>query len=114
MEDSKAFFTLTTIGTFAGASAAVALLGNTFRVLTGINKAWPPFVLSLVVSAVAAYELKAFGDIVTGSFLVVLNACLLFSSALGMQETALGFQPAAGGAKPQGRGNVRFWSGWFR
>lgn len=113
-ETPRTFFTLATIGTFAGASAAVALLGNTFRALTGINAAWPPFLCSLVVSWVVAYELKALDDLVIGGFLVLLNACLLFWSALGMQETALRLKPTAGGPRPQGRGNVKFWSGWFR
>jgi hypothetical protein len=110
----KTFFTLATMGTFAGASAAVALLGNTFRVLTGANGAWPPFVFALLVSGIAAHQLKAFDDLVSGLFLVVLNACLLFWSALGMQETALRLKPSAGESRPQGRGNVKFWSGWFR
>jgi hypothetical protein len=113
-EAPKTFFTLATLGTFAGASAAVALLGNTFRALTGINAAWPPFLCALVVSAFAAHQLKALDDLVTGGFLVVLNACILFWSALGMQETALSLKPTVGGARPQGRGNVNFWSGWFR
>jgi hypothetical protein len=113
-EMPKTFFTLATIGTFAGASAAVAVLGNTFRALSGINAAWPPFVCALLVSGVAAYELKALDNLVTGAFLVVLNACLLFCSALGMQEAALGLEPKAGGARPQGRGKVKFLSGWLR
>lgn len=113
-ETPKTLFTLAGISTFAGASTAVALLGNTFRALTGINAAWPPFVCSLVVSGFVGYELKALDNLVTGGFLVLLNACLLFWSALGMQETALRLKPTAGGARPQGRGKVGFWSGWFR
>jgi len=113
-ETSKTLFSLANIGTFAGASAAVTVLGNTFRALTGINAAWPPFVCALLVSFVGAYTLKALDDPVIGGFLVLLNACLLFCSALGIQETALRIKPTPGTVRPQGLGKVRFWSGWFR
>ena len=106
-------FDIKAIGTYAGASLAVVMLTNTFRKLTGINAAWPAFVCSLVVSGIGAYAADSLKDII-GVFVAVLNACLLFCSALGIQETALQAKPQGGGARPQGRGKVDFLSPWFR
>jgi hypothetical protein len=110
----SSLFDIKAIGTYAGASLAVVILTNTFRTLTGINAAWPAFVFSLVVSGIGAYAANSLDNGVVGIFIVVLNACLLFCSALGMQETALQAKPQAGGARPQGRGKVGFLSAWFR
>ncbi len=113
IDNTGSLFTVSSLGTFAGASAAVAVLGNTFRKLTGINRAWPPFVCAVLVSGFVAYESKAFDNQVQGAMIVLLNSCLLFLTALGMQEAAISLQPTPGGPKPFGKGPTKFWSHWL-
>jgi len=106
-------FTLQSFGTLAGAAGAVTILTNTFRRLCGVNALYAPFAFSLLISAVGAYAAGK-TDSVVGWVVVILNACLLFCAASGIQEAAVtGAQPA-GSAKSQGRERLPWLSSWFR
>lgn len=105
-------YTLQSFGTLAGAAGAVTVLTNTARRLLGVNSLYVPFGFSLLISAVGAYVAGTTGAV--GWVVVVLNACLLFCTASGIQETAAkGVQPA-GDAKPHGRQRLPWLASWFR
>ncbi len=110
MNKIENFFTLTSIVSFGGASLALVVMTNTLRKLTGWNSPWIPFLGSLIIVVVAAYQLGTLKNVLDG-FVVLLNACLLFCNALGINE---GIAPSgrAGGALPQGRKAIRFFSSW--
>jgi uncharacterized membrane protein len=80
-------FTAQSLGTFAGASSAVMILTNVFARLVGRA---PPAVIALAIAMLVAF-LGAYGlgqlTGVVDIWLAVLNGCLLFSSAVGIQET---------------------------
>ena len=108
-------FTAGSIGTFAGASAAVWVLTNVFRVLLKRDSVLFGFVVSLVISFVGAYAAQALSGLVQ-IFLVFLNGCLLFLTAAGVQGFANGAvqgQPADR-TKLQGRKDVKFLTPWFK
>jgi len=114
-ESTQSFFTLASFGTFAGASTIVMVLSNTVRKLLKIDSPWPAFIASLLAASVGAYSAGAWKT-PTAILLIVLNACLLFCSALGIQQTAIGLttNPATGGVtKRRGRAPVRWLSPWF-
>lgn len=104
-------YTIAALATFTGSSGAVLVLYNTFRVLLRRESVWAGFIISLVVSFIVAYGTGALAgdDVVIRLFLAFLNACLLFTSALGAQELLANQQPAMkAAASPQ------FWSSWLR
>lgn len=105
-------FTLQSFGTLAGAAGAVTVLTNTFRRLVGINSLYVPFGFSLLVSAVGAYVAQTTSGV--GWVVMVLNACLLFCTASGIQEAAIKGAEPAGLAKTQGRQRLPWLSSWFR
>jgi hypothetical protein len=111
----QSLFTFASIATFGGASAAVAVIANTYRRFRKSDSSIPAFVASLAVSFVGAYTAKSWLGI-GESFLIVLNACLLFCSAAGMNEVALtaAQAPPPGGVQPHGLQPVPWLSSWFR
>jgi hypothetical protein len=113
-ETINSFFTIQSVGTLAGASAAVVFVSNTYRILTKSNSVVPPFIISIIVSFVGAYESGAWFGI-TEMFLVILNGCLLFCSALGVQETTVNLanRPPPGTVQAQGKQSIKWFSSWF-
>lgn len=85
-------YTIAILGTYAGSSGAVLILYNTFRTLLKKESLWVAFLISLVVSFVVAISTNALTNIAE-YFLAFLNACLLFSSATGVQEIIAQPQP---------------------
>lgn len=82
------FFTPESLGTFAGASAAVFAIANAISYVVGRDWKVLPFLVSLGVSfalAAGGHALKGVDD-----WLVAFaNGCLLFCTAVGIQITAL-------------------------
>jgi hypothetical protein len=124
-EAAKSFFTAASLLTFGGASVAVLAASNTWQRLTGRSPALAGFVASVMLAfggAASLQQLSGFYDCVIAFF----NACLLFSTASGMQEGAVVPKPpkgASGEKQVEGLGkqhgaNVgppRKWrSSWFR
>lgn len=116
MSDSiQSFFTYQSFGTVAGASFAVVILTNTYRTLAKSDSPIPAFVASLLIAFFGAYQAgnwKGLGE----AFLILLNACLLFCTALGIQEVAVGTRnrPPPGAVKAHGRVAVSWLSHWFK
>ena len=113
-ESINNFFTMQSIGTLAGASASVVIISNSYRMLTKSNSVKPPFIISIIVSFIGAYEANSWMG-VTEIFFIFLNGCLLFCTALGAQETTVGIanRPAPGTVTAQGRKPVKWLSSWF-
>jgi hypothetical protein len=108
------FFTGQSLGTFAGASGAVVVVGNTLRRVSGRELLWLILLISLLFSYLAAditghpHSLADFG-------LVALNGCLLFCTALGINETVVSAKQeaaAAGKPKAQGGRTIRWFDTW--
>lgn len=103
-KDPQSFFTLQSIGTFATASTAVLVITNTFRRLApGIKVLWVAAVSSLLLSTTSAFIANTFDhptgrSIALGCFLILLNGCLLFSTAAGLNEGVAAPGKGGGGA----------------
>lgn len=111
-------FTFQSFGTIAGASAAVIAVSNTFRVLFRTDSPIPAFLASGIVAFLGAYIAEAFSNPAEWA-LIFLNACLLFCSALGMQETIVNVseRKQVGTIKAHGKPQekrVKWLSSWFR
>jgi hypothetical protein len=112
---STDFFTSQSLGTFAGASTATVVVSNTLRKLLRRNWILIPFLVALALSCVAAAVTKAFGsalDVVV----VLINGCLLFCTALGLEETIVDVTTPreTGAPKAQAAGPVPWLSSWIR
>ncbi len=110
------FFTLDSFGTVAGSAAAILIVTNTIRKVTGFTTPLIPFVISVVIGFVGA---GALADKLHGPaewLIAFLNSCLLFCTATGGQEVAAaGGQPQPpGGITRQSGKPVRFLSSWLR
>ena len=108
------FFTAGSIATFAGATGAVWVLTNVFRVLLKRDSILFGFIVSLMISFVGAYAAHTLTSLVQ-VFLIFLNGCLLFLTAAGVQ----GFANEAGKrsvdrTKLHGRRDVGFLTPWFK
>jgi hypothetical protein len=87
---------------------------NTYRRLRGSESPWVAFVAALIISFAGAYQANAWRGLVE-VLLIVLNACLLFCTALGINETAAASvtsRPLAG-VSPLGLRKVAWLSSWF-
>lgn len=109
------FFTLASIATFTGATGAVWVFGNTFRVLFKRDSKIIAFIISLMVAYVGAY-LGGTLNSVAAFFLVLLNGCLLFLTAAGVQGFASEAATPQETHKPKlhGKENIRFFTPWFK
>lgn len=94
------FITTTSILTFGGASVVVWLFSATIRRLLRLGTLWVPFLVSLIVAGVVAWQTEALSSPL--EWLVALaNCCLLFCTATGLNETAEGL------VRPQPAGETR-------
>ena len=80
------FFTAESLVTFGGATLAIVVVTNTFRKLTKRDWLAVPFIVALVLAMVVAGAQNALGELI-GWVVAFLNGCLLFCTALGLQET---------------------------
>ena len=110
----QSFYTLQSLATVGGASAAVIIISNTYRKLSKSDSVIPPFVISLIISFVGAFEANAWLG-VTEAFLILLNSCMLYCSALGVQETVVSVvnRPPPGTISEQGKEPVKWLSSWI-
>lgn len=117
-DTSAALFTYQSFGTLAGSSLAVVVVTNTYRKLFRSESAWPAFIAALAISFAGAYVANKWLD-VPDALLILLNSCLLFCSALGIQDVVVTgndrARAAAPSVKPQGRPKSVNWiSSWFK
>lgn len=108
------FFDLKSIGSFAGASLAVLIVGNTIRMLFKWDSPWPAFLASVLLAILVASQLNKLATPVDW-LVIFLNSCLLFCNASGVQEIGrfVTTPTPVGGAKKQS-GKINFFSSWFQ
>jgi hypothetical protein len=109
------FFTLESFGTLGGASLIVVVLTNTYRTLTKQDHPLIAFIAAELVAFICAWQAHALVDAFR-TFVAFLNGCLLFCSALGLNETAVNAAkpaPAPGAAKPFGAARGKWLKSWF-
>jgi hypothetical protein len=114
-EIAQNYFTTASLLTLGGASLAVVVVGKTIRTLFKWDSPWPAFIVSAAVCFTGAYSLNALSH--ASDYLVsILNTCLLFCTALGMNEVAAhdGGLKARGPTAGSGRKHVDWWSSWIR
>jgi hypothetical protein len=83
---AQELFTLTTLSTLVGATAATVVVGNTLQSVFNLSAKWLSFaVAELILILVAVFT----GTVeVSGYFVAVLNGCLVYSSAVGLNTMA--------------------------
>jgi hypothetical protein len=114
-ETPQAFFTGRSLFTLGGASLAVVVVSKSIRTLLKWDSPWPAFIVALVVCFASAHSLKVLNGPV--DYLVsALNSCLLFCTALGMNETTAINHDLKGRAVTSDRQNknVGWWSSWLK
>lgn len=79
---AQELFTLSTLGTLAGATAATAVVGNTLQSVFNIGAKW----LSLAIAEIILVAVAFFNGSYEASvyFIAVLNGCLVYCSAVGL------------------------------
>ena len=108
------FFTWASFGTLGGASFGIVVVGSTLRRVLKLDTVWIPFILSILVAAVLSY-ISGTVLSVSGVALAVLNSCLLFCTALGMNDGIVsGLPKEGGGAQPYGARRVTLVQHWLR
>lgn len=114
MDQAREFFTVSSIATLAGASAAVVVVTNTLRKLFGVHPLKTCAAVSLVVVFTGAYAAGALLSVL-GFVLAFVNACLLFCTVIGMQEfvAGAGKRRVARPTRPHGSAPVRFFASWL-
>lgn len=110
----EAFFSWTSLTTIAVASTAVVVVTNTLRRALRLRSPVVPFIVSLLVAfAVAAVgkTLVAWPDFL----LTFFNACLLYCTATGAQETVVeGAKGKTGTGGLQSAKPLPWFSSWLR
>jgi hypothetical protein len=124
---SNDFYTLTTLGTLAGATGATVAVTNALKVAFGFNPRW----LGLAVAEfICLGILVGIGNTHASDwFIAILNGCLVFATAAG--ATAVGGVAAGAAAPPRtpaasprprsfeaerpvaGAAKRSYWSPWF-
>jgi hypothetical protein len=75
-------FTLATLGTSAGATAATLVVGNTLQSVFSLSAKWLPFVVAVLIMIFVALFTNT--TEVSAYFLAILNGCLVYCSAVGL------------------------------
>jgi hypothetical protein len=107
------FFTVESLATFQGATAAIVLVVNTLGYLIGerFDKArkWVAFVLALGLEVVLALAADTSG---VGPWVVAaLNALLIFAAAMGINQ---GAEHLLGRGDRDRQAGLRFFRSWLR
>jgi hypothetical protein len=90
-------FTLTTLGTLAGATAATLVVGNTLQSVFNLTAKWISFAVAeaiLILVAIFTHTTE-----VSGYFVAVLNGCLVYSSAVGLNTMTSKLPPSEPAAR---------------
>ncbi|TYL83156.1 hypothetical protein [Bradyrhizobium cytisi] len=117
---AQELFTIATLGTFAGATAATVVVGNTLQSVFRVSAKWLTLLLAeAIVILVAVFNHTSE---LSGYFVAILNGCLVYSAAVGLNTMTSKAPPPEGptarsteeaGLPP--RQNVRggFFSRWW-
>ena len=102
------FFTVNSFATLAGSVLCVVVLVNTIRHVFNWGPRWFSLLLSIAVSFVAFSVTSELGDgpktvnnRLLNYLIVVLNGCLIYSSAFGLQNTIVAPGPSGSGLRLQ-------------
>ncbi len=105
------FFSAQSLTTVAGAALAVWAIVNGVRYFFGFHRKWMIFLVSLIAVVVLNTQIGGSVDALR-VFLVVANAFLLATTAVGLNETI-----SRGGEEPKSKAfsadNKRFFGTWF-
>ncbi|HEV7645214.1 MAG TPA: hypothetical protein VGO50_14820 [Pyrinomonadaceae bacterium] len=113
MQIPQEFFSNNSVLTFTGATAAIFVVSNTVRVLTGRNVLIVNFLIALVVAYLGAYISHALVDVVNW-VLTALNGCLLFCATAGVQEVGkVAANDPQRAMDLHAKKSVKFLSSWF-
>ena len=106
-----------TLATLGGASFAVVVVSATARKLMRIDTPWLAFAVAILIAFGGAYHAGSspFKDLFQ-CLLTVLNACLIFFTALGLNETVAhtANKPPPGNVAPQSARPKRWFQSMFR
>lgn len=113
MANNQDFITLQSLSTFGGASVAVWVLSNTLRVLLNQNSRWFPFSVSMIISFISTNLAGTAENIISLQYSItaILNGCLLFLNALGLQTTMIAEPPQI---EEQGDKKVKWSTSWWK
>jgi hypothetical protein len=110
------FFTVESLGTLAGASAATLAVANTIQYISNVNPRWLALAVAEFICLGLVVVLQIDGAVaaaVTPYFVALLNGFLVFCSAAGLTVVG-GKTRRGGGTKRLGPGERRgFWTPWF-
>jgi hypothetical protein len=98
------FYTLTTLGTLAGATGATVTVANTFKSLCDVNPRWLGFATAQAVCLGVLFAAGAQHQ--SDWFVAVLNGCLVHLAAAGTSATGAAAFGGGGGASGAGGGAV--------
>lgn len=106
------FITLKALATYGGATTAVFILNNTVYRLGGPRSVWVPFIVAQLVAFIGAGSAGAITSL-GAAFIVLLNGCLLFCSALGANEAMSSTDRPPGQVKLHAGEKRKWLSSWF-
>lgn len=123
MSEISEFFTPTGIGTMAGATSAIFVISSTYQHFTGKRPKWLSLTLSFLIGFMITFVDLQTGDFLPEKitpisvFLALLNSCLLFLTAVGVNTMAASRTTPAGpdiigfnaGSEPK----RNFMTAWF-
>ena len=96
MSEISEFFTATGIGTMAGATSAIFVISSTYQHFTGKRPKWLSLALSFLIGFMITFVDLQTGDLLPKKisplsvFLALLNSCLLFLTAVGVNTVSSG------------------------
>jgi len=90
---AQELFTLATLGTFAGATAATVVVGNTLQSVFNVNAKWLTLLLAEAIVILVAIFTPT--KELSGYFIAILNGCLVYSSAVGLNTMTSRPPPAS-------------------
>src|SRR4051812_34379225 len=96
---STELLTYASILTAAGATTAVWAVGNALRVAFKLDAPWIPLLLAVLLSYAIASRANQLNDAL-GWLLALVNACLIFLAASGVQQTATAQHTSNEGIRP--------------
>jgi hypothetical protein len=79
---AQELFTIATLGTFAGATAATVVVGNTLQSVFKVSAKW--LTLAIAEAIVILVAIFTHTSELSGYFVAVLNGCLVYSAAVGL------------------------------
>lgn len=112
MTSTNQFVTVASIGTFTGATGAVWAVSNTLRRAFNIDRPYIPLLVSIVVAY--AIVISSGSHSVLDYVLALVNACLLFLSAAGVQQAASADLTSGRGTQRHGRQRVTWFTPWIQ